>query len=90
MKSTALPILDSALSFIRAGVSIIPIDHTTKRPLMRLLPRGEDDKPTWAPFIASIADEDTVTSWFENGCQAFAVGGGAVSGGLLILDFDEA
>ncbi len=89
MKSTALPILESAAAFINTGMSIIPIDHTTKRPLMRLLPRGDDDKPTWAPFQKTIADVDAVAGWFENGCEAFAVVCGAVSGGLLILDFDE-
>ncbi len=80
--------VSAALAFISAGVSIIPIDHTTKRPAMNLLPKGEDGKPTWKPFQTQIADEGTVRGWFASGIQAFAVVGGAVSGGLLVLDFD--
>jgi hypothetical protein len=81
-------LFDAALAFIRAGVSIVPIDHTTKRPAMHLLPQGEDGKPTWKPFQQQIADEATVRRWFAAGTQAFAVVCGKVSGGLLVLDFD--
>ena len=52
-------LLFAALACIKAGVSIIPIDHTTKRPATRLLPKGEDGKPTWKPFQNAIADEPT-------------------------------
>ena len=81
-------LLCAALACIKAGVSIIPIDHTTKRPATRLLPKGEDGKPTWKPFQNAIADEPTVRRWFNAGIQSFAVVGGKVSGGLRVLDFD--
>lgn len=81
-------LLFAALACIKAGVSIIPIDHTTKRPATRLLPKDEDGKATWKPFQSAIADEATVRRWFKAGIQSFAVVGGKVSGGLLILDFD--
>jgi hypothetical protein len=80
-------LLYAALACIKAGVSIIPIDHATKRPATRLLPKAEG-KPTWKPFQSAIADEVTVRRWFKAGIQSFAVVGGKVSGGLLVLDFD--
>ena len=40
-------IVAAALACIKAGISIVPIDHRTKRPAMHLLPTGEDGKPTW-------------------------------------------
>ena len=82
-------LLSAALACIRAGISVIPIDHATKRPAMHLLPKGEDGKPTWKPYQQKIADEMTVRRWIDAGIQAFAVVGGRVSGGLLVLDFDE-
>ncbi len=81
-------LLDAALAFIRAGVSIIPIDHTTKRPAMRLLPKAEYGRPVWKPYEQAIADEATVRRWFAAGIEAFAMVGGKVSGGLLVIDFD--
>ncbi|MEO6437443.1 MAG: bifunctional DNA primase/polymerase, partial [Tepidisphaeraceae bacterium] len=64
-------------------MSIIPIDHTTKRPATKLLPGGK-----WKPYQSSIADEARVRQWFASGVKSFAVVGGKVSGGLLVLDFD--
>lgn len=81
-------LMQAALASVRAGVSIIPIDHNTKRPAMHLLPKGEDGKATWKPYQQRIADEATVRRWFVAGAQAFAVVTGNVSGGLLVLDFD--
>ncbi|MGD1001284.1 MAG: bifunctional DNA primase/polymerase [Candidatus Brocadiia bacterium] len=81
-------LLSVALGCIEAGVSIIPIDHTTKRPAANLLPTNAEGKPAWKPYQAAIADEGTVRQWFKTGIQSFAVVGGKVSGGLLILDFD--
>lgn len=90
MITTTPDILTPALAIRGAGVSIVPIDHQTKRPLNRLLPRDDNRKPVWKPFQTTIAEEATVRGWFNNGAQSFAVVGGAVSGGLLVLDFDVA
>jgi hypothetical protein len=62
-----------------AGVSIIPIDHNTKRPTVN-----------WKQYQAMIADEATVRRWFASDIRSFAVVCGKVSGGLLVLDFDAA
>lgn len=81
-------LLSAALACIGADVSIIPIEHTTKRPAVNLLPRSDEHNPTWKPYQSAIADEATVRRWFKAGIQSFAVIGGKVSGGLLVLDFD--
>src|SRR5438876_12359360 len=81
-------LLSAALACIKAGVSIIPIDHKTKKPAWWLLPKDENGKPHWKPFQSVIADESTVRKWFASGIKSFAVVGGKVSGGLLVLDFD--
>src|SRR5687767_12030888 len=86
--TAAAPILSALLSARAAGLSVVPIDHRTKKPLNRMLPRDEEGKPVWEPFQREIADEATVERWAEGGTKAFAVVGGAVSGGLLVLDFD--
>lgn len=79
---------DNALACVRAGVSVLPIDHATKRPASNLLPRDTDGKATWKPYQQGMADEATVRRWFASGCQAYAVVCGKVSSGLLVLDFD--
>jgi len=78
-------LLSEAVACIQGGVSIVPIDHKTKSPVTNLLPNR-----SWKPYQSAIADEATVRQWFAAGIQAFAVVGGKVSGGLLILDFDVA
>ena len=86
-KANCNELLDAMITSRAAGISIIPIDHRTKRPAMRLLPTGDDGKPTWAPFQEAITDEASIRRW-ANSCKAFAVVCGKVSGGLLVLDFD--
>ncbi len=81
-------LLSAALATIRAGVSIIPIDHRDKRPAANLLPRNGEGKATWKPYQERIASEDEVRRWCKAGIQSFAVVCGKVSGGLLVLDFD--
>lgn len=78
----------AALACIKAGLSIVPIDHRTKRPFCQLLPKDNKGKPHWEPYQRQIVDEDTLGNWPASGIQSFAVVGGKVSGGLLVLDFD--
>jgi len=86
----ANPISTVTVDFINSGMSIIPIDHTSKRPAADLLPRNDEGKPTWKPYQTAIVDEATAARWIDAGVQAIAVVGGKVSGGLLVLDFDVA
>ncbi len=68
-------LLLAALAFIRAGVSILPIDSRTKRPAMNLLPKDENGKATWKPYQEKIADEATVRGWIAAGIEAKRVYG---------------
>ena len=82
-------LLTAALECTRAGISVIPIDHTSKHPVSQLLPRL-NGKPAWKPYQTEIADEATVRRWCESGIKSFGVVCGNVSQGLLVLDFDVA
>jgi hypothetical protein len=67
---------------LQARLSFIPIG-TNKRPLASLLPQG-----SWEPFMSRRPDEsDPLNRWAN--APAIAVIGGDVSGGLLVLDFDQ-
>jgi hypothetical protein len=71
-------LLDAALSYLDAGLSIIPT--------------GKDKRPTvseWTSFQKALPSADQVKEWFSNGTRNIAVIGGAVSGNLEILDFDN-
>jgi len=61
---------------VQSGVSVVPINAGTKRPKIK-----------WKQYQDTIADSETVQRWAADS-EAFAVVGGAVSGGLEILDFD--
>ncbi len=83
--------LDHALRYRAAGLSIIPIDPRTKRPFFGMLPQERvngEVKRVWTPFQREIADEATVRRWFGRGDANIGIVAGAVSGGLLVLDFD--
>lgn len=81
-----MSILESALSFIHAGLSVLPCQLPDKSPCTRLLPEGK-----WKPFQSQIATEAKVTMWFGMGDPTVAIGiiGGKVSGNLEIIDFDD-
>ena len=81
------PVVTAALSVLAAGLSVLPIDPSTKRPAPSHLPQDATGKRTWAPFQQEPPREATVRAW--HGLESFAVVAGRVSGGLLILDFDE-
>jgi len=73
-------ILAHASRLTKSGLSVIPIrPDGTKAP----------DLLTWKPFQDEIADPSTLENWFESGTNGLAVIGGAVSGNLEILDFDD-
>lgn len=61
---------------VQAGVSVIPVDPKTKRPAIS----------AWKPYQTRMATGAELTQWA--GAGAYAAVGGAVSGGLVVLDFD--
>ena len=86
-----------ARSYLDAGLSIIPIARDgSKAPDVRLLPRVQDEKradrvkSTWSPFQQQPASLDQVKVWFGGKSPAgIGIVGGAVSGGLFIVDIDR-
>lgn len=88
------PILRAALAYRTAGLSVIPL-RRDKRPFARRLPQIPDPhwpghvKGTWQPFRETAADERQLVAWFGDGRANIGIIGGQVSGGLVVLDFDE-
>lgn len=81
-------ILQAALAFRAAGLSVIPCEPGSKSPVGYLLPADEHGSHTWDPFKETIADEATVQRWFTKGDHAVAIVGGRVSGNLERIDHD--
>jgi hypothetical protein len=88
--------LTLARTYVAAGLSVLPIKRGSKRPDARLLPLvqydGDDHaRPGWRPYEHRLASDAELTRWFA-GSQPAGVGiiGGAISGGLLILDLESA
>ena len=87
---------DVARRYREARLSVIPIAATgAKMPASEMLPTVWDDtqkkdKATWKPFQDRIATDDELGRWFDSNARVgCAILGGAVSGGLEILDIDE-
>jgi hypothetical protein len=90
----------AAVAYLKTGLSFIPISADgTKQPafeLLPLVPRGESGvfKRSWGIFKQRQPTRDEVDAWFKERycCPGYgmAVLGGAVSGGLEIIDFDTA
>lgn len=78
-------LLQAAMSYAEAGLSIIPCDRQTKAPLGELLPHR-----SWTPYRECIAAEALIRGWFANanGQTGIAVICGAVSGNVEIIDHD--
>lgn len=75
-----LTLLRSALTYTRAGLSVLPCDRRRKRPRL----------PLWKPYQARIPAPHEVRRWFApwSGADAVAVITGPISGHLEVLDFD--
>lgn len=85
--------LEAALSYLRAGMSVIPCDKATKRPIGHLLPQELDPKsgkmvPGWKGFQKTLPTEDDIRGFFSNGACIGMISG-IVSGNLEFIDFDE-
>jgi len=72
-------ILDAALGYTRAGLSVLPIKvDGSKSP----------DLPTWRDYQQTAAGEDLVARWFLI-AHGIGLACGRASGGLELLDFDD-
>jgi hypothetical protein len=80
-------LLDTAMYWKRVGVATIPIQYRDKHPDGRLLPKGDDGKPTWEPFQKALPTDEQLKQWFPSSVHNLAVITGWQN--LLVLDFDE-
>ncbi|RMH01293.1 MAG: hypothetical protein D6706_02120 [Chloroflexi bacterium] len=69
--------LNAALAYVGAGLSVIPV-LPNKRPAIR-----------WTEQQSKIPAAIEIYKWFRPAGRNVAIVGGAVSGGLLIIDFDQ-
>mgnify|MGYP000408210531 CR=1 FL=1 len=76
--STETPLLQAARDYTGLGFSVIPIKKGEKRPAI-----------SWERWQTERPDDAQLVQWFANGKhEALGVVTGAVSNGLVILDFD--
>jgi putative DNA primase/helicase len=80
-KREANTVLQAALAYLRAGLSVIPVrSDGSKAP----------DVPEWKPYQQNPPTQDEVEDWFDRPQPpGVAVVGGKVSGNLEQLDFDS-
>ena len=74
-----IALLEEARRLVAAGISVIPI-------------RGDGSKApvvAWKEFQGRLPDDAELESWFGGPGLGMAIIGGAISGGLEILDFDR-
>src|SRR5260221_1512216 len=81
-------LLNHALQLAEFGLSVFPLQPGDKRPLGRLLPLDENNKPTWKPFQIKAASIEQVREWWTLAPDAnIGMACGSVSG-LYGLDID--
>ncbi len=79
-------VLDEALKLHRAGLCVLPIRlDGSKAPASQCL----DAKWKWGHWKTTRPPEGLIRHWFVGEYNGLAVVGGAVSGGLCCLDFDN-
>jgi hypothetical protein len=72
--------LAAALSYLRSGLSVIPIrPDGSKRPTLAQWKRFQDELPT----------ENHIRGYWRDGTRGIGIIGGAVSGNLETIDFDR-
>ena len=76
------------MAVLAAGVSLVPVSATTKQPVAALLPTDRDGKSSWKVFQSRLPLPDELLFWIQSNAQ-LAVVAGLISGGLMVLDFDE-
>ena len=72
---------DDIKKILLAGISIIPIAEGEKRPHPLLGSKHN--------LLEKKADAEEVERWLDRGVRSWGVAGGAVSGNLMTIDFDE-
>lgn len=80
MKVNIMSPLDIALSYLRAGYSIVPIK----------LDKSKSPSISWKKYqIERMTEEDAQRIWGHSPAPGFAIVCGKVSGNLEVIDFDD-
>ena len=89
-------VIDVAMGYVAAGISVIPIAcNGSKAPAWWLLPKVVNEwgvlKHSWRPYMARFPTPDELRAWYTTFGSLSGIGvvGGAISGGLEVLDFDS-
>ena|ERR1019366_1345698 len=96
---TSEEIYQAAKAYVASGLSLIPIRADgTKSPSFELLPKvwceetGRNRRP-WSGYKECRPTEEEILAWFgegdDNTRHGMAIIGGAISGGLEIIDCDN-
>ncbi len=70
--------IDTALTYLQAGLCILPADRQLKRPTLK----------GWKSFQTHRPIELQVRQWFAAEAEAICIVTGAISSNLEVLDFD--
>ena len=73
------PFLAAARRYRAAGLSVIP-----------LRPREKVPACPWKPYAQRLPTDEELVHWFSDDSNNIGIVCGAVSGGLVVLDFDYA
>lgn len=81
--------LRAATQYVAAGLSVIPLEPRGKRPAFQVLPRCNiTGKPKWDAYQSRPPTSEELVNWFARAPYNIGVVCGAVSGGLVVVDFD--
>ncbi len=80
---------ESVRALLEAGLSIIPITEGEKRPHVVCLTKNPVHGTYEHDLLTQRASIDEVEKWLKADVKSWAIAGGAVSGNLVTLDFDE-
>ncbi|KAB8142948.1 DUF927 domain-containing protein [Chloroflexia bacterium SDU3-3] len=94
MRQNSFDTYEIAQGYTAAGLSVIPILRGTKAPHPELLPKEWDDekqqpRATWKPFQERRAYPQELKRWFSGTDAGIGIVGGAVSGGLVVIDLES-
>ena len=83
--------LKEYVEFYRSlGFSLIPIRYGDKRPDWSVLPKDEDDNPTWKPYQFRKPTDEEVQRWFLSGEKRnIGIVLGSVSDNAFVIDLDS-
>lgn len=92
--------LSVARAYVAAGLSVIPIRHGSKEPDRDLLAittgrtdmywAPEDRRALWRVYTTIRPTDAELGRWFRDSDAGVGIVGGAVSGGLVRIDFEHA